>query len=222
MKRYIKSAVKSLSEEDGRFQWELATDPNTGPRELEQLAQCSDWTVRSNVAKHPNVSVKTLTELSKDTVRSVLEGVTLNPKTPASVLLNLVYSDYSVASNIIDNPNVTAEILDKLADSSISGVRALVAEDTKTLPDTLSKLANDPDAPVRVRVAHNRNTTADTLDRLSTDWIIDVLYQVARNPNTRTETLRRLASEARTDEGVASDDFVQKTARQELAYRGEA
>ena len=60
MKRYIRMAIQNLANDDYYTQLELATDKDTTPDVLDQLADSSIDHIRKLVAQNPNVTVDTL------------------------------------------------------------------------------------------------------------------------------------------------------------------
>ena len=156
MKRYIKSAVESLSGYDWKTKYEIASDPETTSDVLEQLAD----------------------------------------------------SDSSVVTNaIIGNDNVTADILDKIADNILrfigkdADILERIAQHPKVSKNTLAKIVtqgmDDLDESYRgcevlIAVAENPNTSLMTLKRLSNCSDLDVRNAVAKNPNSSSAILRHM------------------------------
>jgi hypothetical protein len=60
----------------------ISEHPRTGAETLARLAHHPYAAIRENVARHPNASPKTLTELSKDTSEPLWYLVALNPSAP--------------------------------------------------------------------------------------------------------------------------------------------
>lgn len=87
MKRYIKAAVRPVTDEDFNVQRKLADNPNTNPRTLDALANTSGRTswIRERVAVNPNTSVETLAHLAKDPYPRVREALLRNSKVPTTL-----------------------------------------------------------------------------------------------------------------------------------------
>ena len=114
MKRYIKSAVRGILEEDYTTQSRLATQ-SVYPRELTELANSSDESVRYDVAANPSTSAEVLVKLSQDKDPDVQYKVALNPNTPVDCLREMFeQSQFSVDGALAHNPNTPTDILIEL------------------------------------------------------------------------------------------------------------
>ena len=202
MKRYIKSAIRTLSEEDLPTKRELAHDPNTDPEVLERLfydnKSSLDWETKYYVclelAKNPNTPIDILEQLSNGRLTydyRIRRGVAENPSTPVTILQNLIRgSDYDVSRAVAKNPNVTPDILRRIASfvtpahnkDSYFMMLCAVAENDKTPTDVLTKLSHSEDAYVRAHVAKNPNTPLETLRELTSDDSYYVQDYLGKNP----------------------------------------
>lgn len=155
MKRYIRSAIVNLDDEDIPTQHEIAKTTNRATV-LSQLARHEEWYVRQEVASNPSTSASVLAVLADDYDSSVRNSVARNPNTPADILRKLSEdSSGSVRANIGSNPNTPADILVKLStdvdpcDDYI--VRFAVAFNKNTPVATLHEMLNDTSKYVRER-----------------------------------------------------------------------
>lgn len=88
MKRYIKSAIGSLSDEDLDARKEVARS-GVSEQYTDQLISDSNQYVRVEVAKNPNTSPELLTKLANDRSNKVKIAVAGNPNTPPEVLCKI-------------------------------------------------------------------------------------------------------------------------------------
>ena len=151
MKRYIKSAITNIFDEDPEVREQIAKDPRTTAAILVQLADDAHCYVRSYVAENPNTPVDTLKQLACDPSQGVRGSVAMNP-------------------------NTTDQIFQILANDYDRWVRKMVASHTKDKV-LLEKLAQDDDPEIRWSVAYNLNTPADILGGLLYDTDEDTRQQ---------------------------------------------
>lgn len=203
MKRYIRSAVKSVSDESLEDQRSFINDPNTSPDILRQLFEGrnpaywrEDYYICLDLAKSPNTPVDILKQLSdREFDSGIRQYVAENPSTPADILVDM-YNDgvaeMDVMYAIAGNPNTPSDLLDTLSmkhtsleafKSDFDRLRAYVASNSNTAPDTLDYLANDDSPYVRWTVAANPNTPIDALKRLLEDDNVSVQDHLGKNPN---------------------------------------
>ena len=121
----------------------IAGNSNTPLKALRKLSNCSDYDVRSAVAKNPNTS--------------------------SSILNHLIKVDYSIVPAALVNPNLSVDMLRTFANSSNHWTRVEVAENSNTPEDVLVKLSADESYYVRQSVAENFNTPVETLKILAKD-----------------------------------------------------
>ena len=139
MKRYIKSAIIKLSDEDVVSRMTIAT--NTDDAEiLRELSKDSDPDVRINVADNENTPEDVLRELAND-----------------------FWADFAVARNPNTPDDVLERLLETFLDSESPSTRCLVAENLRTSPSVLYELAQyDPSSEVRQAAWDNPNYDHDT------------------------------------------------------------
>jgi len=119
-------------------------------------------------------------------------------KFDGSVFLNKVLAEMQ---------KTPVEILEELANEKSKTIRAYVAGNSKTLPETLMKLVEQPEIEIKINVSKNKNTPSEALTKLKNYSIeaikksknkknleknIEILEGVAKNKNTRKEDLRDL------------------------------
>lgn len=203
MKRYIKSAVKSVSDENLEDQRSFINDPNTSPDMLRQLFEGrnasywrEDYYICLDLAKSPNTPIDILKQLSdREFDSNIRRCVAENPSTPADILVDM-YNDGVVVMDVMyaiaGNPNTPSDLLDTLSmkhtsleafKSDFDRLRAYVASNPNTAPDTLDYLAYDDSPYVRWTVAANPNTPIDALKRLLEDDNVSVQDHLGKNPN---------------------------------------
>lgn len=143
MKRYIKSAVRNLSNESSDEQYiMLKNNYITRPEQLAELANSDSYSIRKEVARNPNTPADILKELSRDSAGYYVVG--RNPSTPVEVLWEYAKDtedcDRWVA--VAENPNCPPEILEYLMHEPY--VQYLVVVHPNTSIDTLKQIVANP------------------------------------------------------------------------------
>jgi DNA-directed RNA polymerase subunit RPC12/RpoP len=152
--------------------WYLLRDPGARKR------------ARSD-AENPATTPARLDELSRHMDYAVREAVARHPSTPPQSLRRMVMADESLATEVLDNPSLSAEMWPALAAIGSSWI--------------LEKIAGSKHAPPEVL----RTVARQVADRLSDDYdgsedfdlsdVDDVLEALAENPATPTEVLAEVA-----------------------------
>lgn len=128
MKKYVRAAIGSISEESEDAKREIAINPDTDLEVLNQLAHDNDAWVRWNVARNPNISADLLDTLSGDSDWRVRQEVAMNSKTPVAALEDLIHDPVrSVEEAAAWNPNATQEIRD-IYNSDIDSIKEEVTD----------------------------------------------------------------------------------------------
>ena len=140
MKRYIRCAVKNISDESEHSRWRIAEDPRTRPETLREIAN----------------------NLSNRSPWGAYIAVTANPNTPTDVLEMLARrwaNDPQMLMNIVRSPNVTSELLQWIYDRGpTDGVLACLACNPKTPVNILRELSHSDDSYILAHCAANPNT----------------------------------------------------------------
>ena len=97
--------------------------------------------------------------------------------------------------NLLDNQNISLEMLEELAEDEDAGVRFQVAKNPNTPAKVLMKLAEDKDRYVRQEVTKNPSTPVEVLRKLAEDEEWYVRQEVAKNPKNPSEVLKKLAED---------------------------
>lgn len=223
MKRYIKAAVHSISDEEYDVQKELALFPDSTPEMLDTLADSIYPSIRELVAKNKNTDVSTLLKLCKDDEQVIKVAIARRPfkeeeipvyeallHDPLSSIRLSVLWNYTLPDEVLiplmddEDPDVRkslagilfdANALDRLAHDDDENVRFAVAENPRTDSGTLHFLANDEDRYVKSAVAANKNTDNSDLKLLATDMHPNVRFSVAKNLKTPKDVLELLAND---------------------------
>jgi hypothetical protein len=96
---------------------------------------------------------------------------------------------------VLNEPEISAEVLSKLAQNNDENVRSKIADNLRTPAAVLSSYAKDTDSDLRSGVALNPNTPAPILMDLASDENELVRCSVAQNPRTPAPILIDLASD---------------------------
>jgi len=147
---------------DGIAQY-IASNPNTPMDILEHLADWGNWETHQSLIFNPafneELAKKVLKRCSGTIERLMVEHKLL----PLSLIVENQYGepkewDRDLASQIACHPDVTPEILGKLAEHESDTVHEYVARNPKTPPEALVRLAKSNNKFVREYVAYNPNT----------------------------------------------------------------
>ena len=135
MKKYIKSAITPISDEDVVSRMTIAR-VSDDPEILRELAADPDDDVRIEVADNENTPEDVLRLLAEDS-----------------------YADFAVARN----PKTPIDLLEELSESGDTSVRYSVAENPSTPPYLLYQLSKyDPSGEVRQTAWDNQSYDHDT------------------------------------------------------------
>ena len=126
MKRYIKSAIKPVSEESTETQRHIAESSRSSSRELDDIVDAlllNDYALNSNdadtlwyISANPNVSPQTLAKLARCKTPFIQISVAENPNTPEEALRSLATSTESkVLYALLTNPSTPDDIVSKLS-----------------------------------------------------------------------------------------------------------
>ena len=122
MKRYIKSAVSDISNEDFEVQQEIAVTTD----DVETILQLyKNRNNHSEVARNPNTPIEILRKLARETPASntgystsVFDNLAWNPNSPSDVLSEISHKcDWHTLGIIIKHPNVSYATLKLISKS---------------------------------------------------------------------------------------------------------
>ncbi len=183
----------------------VASNSKTPEETLTKLTCEEDEFLLHELSKNPNLSEDILIKLSKkeDDDKYILMGISENPKTPISLLEQLIKDDELIQS-VAKNTALPIKFLEKLSHSNDVWVRANVAKNKSTPIAVLEVLTGDKDKSVREGVADNINCPEKILDKLSTDKSEEVRNSVSSNKNTSPDTLIRLSDDRKYSVWIAA------------------
>ncbi|WP_414512998.1 hypothetical protein [Nostoc sp. PCC 9305] len=193
------------------IQLAVAKNPFTPTEALNLLANHTDNEIQTALAKHPKTSEQALLKLYPKHKRTI---ITQRKNLPLSIIEQLVRDRseknfYYYVNSVINQPNISGEILELLANDSLESMRINIAKHPQVLGTTLKQLAQDSSFQVREAVLSNPKTPKAIKKRVlatkSTDHVYHIssgsrpqdkqqsLEQQSRDPNTSTNTLVELA-----------------------------
>ena len=229
MKRYIKSAVGSVIDEPTDIQLALASDPDTSPLFLDQLADADSMEVLARVSKNPSTAPSTLNKLADVAVRTndYRIGIPLaeNPNTPEEGLIKLIDYDSrarAVMEPIIEHPNTTPRVLMALLkkDDNYVGYFDEITRHYKLSPEFLQELVDIPSGKHRRDVANYEYTPVPLLLELTQDSDRWVSADAMRNPRLTETDVRNIYSETSAPHIIKNpncpSDILEQVAKQYL------
>lgn len=208
--------ILALSKDpDGNIRAEVASSKNTPPNVLASMSNDIESYVVKRIAENKNTPAETINELVKNSKPNtdISVGIANNHLAPQSALESI----YNSATTINDNGPERAQILKNLASnistplyilkilSKVNGfngaefmippkdmwrldsVRAHVADNPSTPPETLIELAKIDDRDVQQNIATNKNSPAEALHLLINNKYTSIRQHIAEHPNTSTE-----------------------------------
>jgi ribosomal protein L17 len=170
----------------------IATNPSATASVLESITKTRSQDIL--IAQHPNATTKLLQQilwrLAMDERLSVRKYVAKHPHTPIDILIAWVQKQPELRLFIAQNPSISPEIIEQLAEDASAKVREALAYNSITPSYILEKLAKVSQIAVRQAVASNPKTSGSVLEFLAQDWQCSTF--VAQNPNTPTKVLEYL------------------------------
>ena len=146
MKRYIRSSIADVAEEDIDVRLELADSLDTVPEVLTRLLTDTDYFVRDAAIQNPNTPIKSLCHLYDITNNpDIGTALSLRADTPSKMLQYISRSSvYMTQCGLASNINTPTEALNTLARHATDfHVRKLIAENPNVSIELLEKLSND-------------------------------------------------------------------------------
>lgn len=169
------------------------------------------WGKKIKLARNESTSADVLTELSRESSRSLRKLIAGNPNTPVEVLeyLGQDYVEEIISNPIFDillleNPNskflkiclacssnTSIEILEKLSCDDDYTIRAKVAENNTIDDSLLAKLAKDENYYVIESVLKNKNVFLNTLKILTNNFVAKGFFshKIIKHPKSTTEII---------------------------------
>lgn len=204
-------AIKTFPE-NRELLLQIAKNPHTPGRTLEELAKNTDWEIRPAVAAHPRTPARSLAQLCQDKNWWVRREVACNPNTPARVLEHLALREVrsEVQLAVAAHAQTPVAALQKLLKSRYSKVAAVArlrldwaGEKKDGWLEAAQEIVRDLDG-VSLEELPSKNLSIEPkskLEELLKDkdlW--DILEIVARAPNTPHKIL--------LEELAKNDDFA--------------
>ncbi|MBD3561300.1 hypothetical protein H6S82_21005, partial [Planktothrix sp. FACHB-1355] len=176
---------------------------------LEQLANHNNYSVRYEVASHPNTPVSALEKLSRDSYIYTVSRVASNRNTPPHILEQLAtHPDYTIRHNVAGNPNTPPAALELLARyiESEANAPSTTNDANKSTRrsgennEILKMLAGKPHTPIAVleMLAAREFAGGEEIGREPNDFSgprtpEEVLESLVYNPSLTSQILARLA-----------------------------
>lgn len=183
----------------GSVRLHLAKYPKVPVRVLEILIANPEpnWNLRvaieTSIAQNPNTPLNVLEALIKVPYTKVKSAIAKRSDLTKDLIIELA-TDYRVHTmNFLpQNPHISSDWLEEMADYPIERVRQMVARHPNTPPHLLVEAAED--LQLRQFIAENPSTPASVLEALAIDSRGDIQAAVARNVNTPGYVLEILGS----------------------------
>ena len=202
MKRYIRSAIRDISQEAWGTQDQIAENPNTDARTLARLAEGQNNGALVAVAQHPNTPIEVLRNFVASDKIFLHRAMANSYNTPAEILEELInIRDPYVWEKLAENPNTPSDVLAKLHYEQPEDITY------QYIDDRLAGNENTPEA-VLIDIAANcpRNNIATTIaECANSEEALRIIYErfndypsimecVAKNPHTPEDIIEKLAT----------------------------
>ena len=237
MKRYIRTAVTNVSDEDIYSRRELASS-TANVYLLDQLSEDIDPEIRCLVAANPNTPTDILIKLASDSMPRVPEFLFMREAPlPLEVQKAIAYNCPGLRKLLLEYENVDTEIIEILSNDELYYIREKAATKSRLSDESKIRLSNDSDRYVRYALSKNsklpleairnlskdpydytrltiagrKDVPADILDDLSFDEFPNVRLTVAFNQQTPISTLERMLND--------SDEEVRHFAKNNISSR---
>jgi hypothetical protein len=180
------------------------------PRVLAMLSDAPSREVRSLLAENPSIDSETMDKFLKDHEVGVRAYLSLNPKTPRQVLVQLRSDpDPNVNWGVARNPNWTAEDLRKMyAEKSASPV--LIAGNPSSPKEILEELSRSKDHSVQTALANNPSIGVGIVKWLLQEGNSATKKMLVDNPATPREVVEALAKDSDPDVGKFAREFLKR------------
>ncbi|MEH1999377.1 MAG: hypothetical protein V7L00_11620 [Nostoc sp.] len=194
-----------------KIQLAISRNPLTPTEALNLLANHTVNEIQTAVAKHPKTSEQALLKLYPKHKHII---ITQRKNLPLSIVEQIVgdrseKNFYYYVNSVINQPNISGEILELLANDSLESMRVNVAKHPQVLVSTLKQLAKDSSSQVREAVINNPKTSKalkkSLLAAKSTNHVYHIssgfrakdkqqsLERESQDPNTSFNRLAELA-----------------------------
>jgi len=149
MKRYIKSAIVNIGDEDLGVQLEFLKH-NADVEDLEPIIK-SNPAMALEVASNPNLSESLIRQIWETYKFRASNSLAKNPNTPADILDQIVDSESRdmVLISVAKNPNTAAETLQRLLINKNTNLKLAIIKNPNTTVDMLRRLTRYPNALIK-------------------------------------------------------------------------
>ena len=161
------------------LQYRLALNPNTPTEVLDAFVKSKDVEVLKNIARRTNASSE------------LLEKVFSNPKA----------DNTDVQKALIKNPQISEDVLQKMASSGELEILLEIAKSTRANGNVLRTVAVNPvasDPRVQLTIAINKKASEETLKSLASSTNANVLFAVVNNPNASMSVMDSIGQNSLT------------------------
>ncbi|WP_055530736.1 hypothetical protein [Streptomyces graminilatus] len=175
------------------LRWALAERPDLPPEVCRRLATDPDARIRACLAENPVIDDTLMRVLAEDEDQDVRRHLAHNPGVPLDVLVRLATTTRLGAELPPRVEAASPAEVEKLAHSTDSAVRSLVALRRDLPADIRDALATDPDAKVLKTIAPHPGLSEARLRAMVDRHGVRVLAAVAANPDASGALLEDLA-----------------------------
>jgi len=156
-----------------RKQYRMAIDPETNAMELDELAKSHSTFIRIAVARHPNVSERTITQLLADDEADVVTVALSRPMAPLTKVIEAFASQSpKIRAAAVSNPKMPQEQLDQALRDHNRDVVCQALQNANINMENLTERIPDMSLDELKALAGNLGLTVDLQVRLagSKDW----------------------------------------------------
>ena len=178
---------------ESRWSWVrlgVAQNPSTPPEVLEKLALDDFYLIQRLVARNPFSPTAALEKLMGIDVKSIRQALAEHPNASEPMLLELLLDCERIITN---RANLPVSILERLAEDR--EWRYWSSRQQNTTEAILARLLQGAGKSLRLEIAANPQASGNILERLAGDTQLEVRLAVAQNPKTAIDLKTRLYQE---------------------------
>lgn len=210
MKRYIRSAISSISNLDWHELGDLASDPLTPDHVLSEIATIADsYTIRYSLLENPSITTALIDTLVDNVLNDstgadpgICSDIVRHPKTSKQALKSIFdhfidknESGKSVLEAFAQNPKTPVRMLQQLSKSSDWLICTDVANNPNASASLLTQMLKN-DASLAFVILSHPNATLGMLTQFANSKSPMTRSAVASSPNTPADILIKLSEDS--------------------------
>lgn len=165
-----------------------AKNPSLPIEMMEDIVNGKNSDAKLSIIYNKNLPESLFIKLSLDNSERIREQVAISNRTPLSILERMAKNPNesdNVKQAILENENVTEEIIEFLSNTKNRRILQSIANNSKTPEHILANLSKINDSNLKIIIASNPNTPINVLTRLSKNKNQNISDRALRNLQNR-------------------------------------